>query len=43
MSEAEYSFPKVEVRLKLKESSVIYSTSPINSPEKAVQVMTEAL
>ena len=43
MSETEYSFPKVEVRLKLKESSVLYSTSPINSPEKAVQVMTEAL
>lgn len=40
---SEYTLPRVEVRLKLKESEVLYSTSPINSPDKAVQVMADAL
>lgn len=43
MNEVEYEFPQVEVRLKLKEREVLYSTSPINSPEKAIQVMADVL
>ena len=43
MSLDRYILPQVEVRLKLKESEVLYSPSPITSPDAAVRVMAAAL
>ena len=38
-----YEFKQVSVRLKLSESEPIYSTEPINTPDKAVEIMAKVL
>lgn len=38
-----YSFPEVNVRLNIKEASVYYSETPINTPDDAVVVMSDIL
>lgn len=41
--ENEYSLKQVQVRLKLSEAEPLYSTEPLNSPERAVDVMAGML
>ena len=38
-----YQLKQVDVRLRLKESDVLYSASPIDSPDAAVRIMADAL
>ena len=35
----DYNLQKVEVRIKLQESSKLYSVEPLDSPESAIKVM----
>ena len=43
MTQEQYQLPEVEVRLKLREGDMLYSSLPISDPDAAVRVMKDAL